>query len=176
MFDPTAFENMKVVLEGALYDRDLDGEIMILDRNDYINSAKLSRTYEITFADSLNEFVKCTVLLKANLENLAAELLPTSRSESLSGSHISILFTVNHLNSDGIHKNIQNELQNIWGRQRSIQQSVRFNPLEDHKWIEKEIRIDFNRLVFEDQIDDLVEMVDYMILSLEKLQEYEIKS
>lgn len=36
MFDPTAFDNMKVVIEGAIYDLDLDGEISIIDRNDLL--------------------------------------------------------------------------------------------------------------------------------------------
>ena len=49
MFDPTAFENIKVVLEGAVYDLDLNGEIIIIDRNDLINTAKLSRKYELSF-------------------------------------------------------------------------------------------------------------------------------
>jgi hypothetical protein len=41
MFDPTAFDNMKVVLEGALYDLDIMGEIIITDRNDLFNTAKM---------------------------------------------------------------------------------------------------------------------------------------
>ena len=49
MFDPTAFENMKVVMEGIFYDKDLSGEIIILDRNDIMNIAKLSRTYDLSF-------------------------------------------------------------------------------------------------------------------------------
>ena len=48
MFDPTAFENIRVVLEGIFYDKDLEGSIMIIDRNDIMNTAKLSRTYELS--------------------------------------------------------------------------------------------------------------------------------
>ena len=43
MFDPTAYENMRVVLEGIFYDKDLSGEILVIDRNDIVNTAKLSR-------------------------------------------------------------------------------------------------------------------------------------
>lgn len=49
MFDPTAFDNMKVVIEGALYDLDICGEIVITDRNDSFNMAKMSRTFDISF-------------------------------------------------------------------------------------------------------------------------------
>jgi hypothetical protein len=53
MFDPTAFDNLKVVLEGIVYDMDLNGMIQILDRNDFVNIAKMERTYNISF--SLND-------------------------------------------------------------------------------------------------------------------------
>ncbi|MGZ4162287.1 MAG: hypothetical protein ACXVNF_16040, partial [Neobacillus sp.] len=49
VFDPTAFDNMKVVIEGALYDMDIIGEIIITDRNDIMNMAKLSRRFDICF-------------------------------------------------------------------------------------------------------------------------------
>ena len=47
MFDPTAFENMKVVLEGAVYDRDFIGDILVINRDDIVNLANMSRTYKI---------------------------------------------------------------------------------------------------------------------------------
>ncbi|SID87142.1 Uncharacterised protein [Mycobacteroides abscessus subsp. abscessus] len=50
LFDPTAYENMKIVMEGLLYDKDLAGQISIIDRNELINTAKLSRTFEISGA------------------------------------------------------------------------------------------------------------------------------
>lgn len=54
MFDPTAFENLKIVIEGAVYDRDFSGEILVTDRNDIINLAKLERRFEISFVDKVN--------------------------------------------------------------------------------------------------------------------------
>jgi hypothetical protein len=32
MFDPTAYDNKKVVTEGAAYDLDLEGQIRVVDR------------------------------------------------------------------------------------------------------------------------------------------------
>ena len=80
MFDPTAFENMKVVMEGIFYDKDLSGEIIIVDRNDFINTAKLSRSYDLSFQLPLakKEKVTCKFTLSAELENLTAELLQIS--------------------------------------------------------------------------------------------------
>lgn len=171
MFDPTAFENMKVVIEGALYDRDLSGDICILDRNDMINMAKLSRTYEVTFCNANEENVQCKFVLTAYLENLAAELLPSSHSTQLSGTHLFIIFTAEHPFQIEIDELIDRELKNIWGNERSIKQKVHLNPLEENETISKEITIGFNRLVCEEQIDDIVLMLDYMVLSMKKINE-----
>ena len=49
LFDPTAFDNMKVVLEGAVYDRDILGDILVVNRDDLINLASLSRQFTMEF-------------------------------------------------------------------------------------------------------------------------------
>lgn len=49
MFDPTVFDNLKTVLEGAVYDLDLEGVILVINRNDLVDLAHFSRTYKITF-------------------------------------------------------------------------------------------------------------------------------
>lgn len=169
MFDPTAFENMKVVIEGALYDRDLDGEIAIIDRNDLMNLAKLSRIYEITFTESAQSAVHCTLILQANLENLSAELLPSNQESQYAGAHLTILFKMRHENRQELHEKIEEELTQIWGSDRSIKQKVSFNPMEKSTEIMKEISLEFNRLIVEDQIDDLFMMVDYILDSIKKL-------
>lgn len=47
MFDPTAFDNLKVIVEGAVYDFDLHGDILVTDRKDMMDLASLSRIYHI---------------------------------------------------------------------------------------------------------------------------------
>lgn len=172
MFDPTAFENMKVVIEGALYDLDLDDDIQVLDRNDIVNMAKLSRTYDVTFSMKNKESVQCTFSLEAKLENLAAELLPLLQSKKLAGSYLSIKFGVTHQSQDEIHEMLEKELADIWGNDRSYKQMISFEPLHRSKRLRTEIFIDFNRLVLEDQIDDILHMIDYMILSLERINNF----
>lgn len=49
MFDPTAFDNLKVIVEGAVYDFDLHGDILVTDRKDMMDLASLSRIYHISF-------------------------------------------------------------------------------------------------------------------------------
>lgn len=171
MFDPTAFDNMKVVLEGALYDLDIIGEISIIDRNDFVNLAKLSRSYEITFTQGRNQSIPCLIRLEAGLANLAAELHPSNLDEKLAGAHLSVFFTTQHVNKEAVYNKIEEDLKKIWGDKRSFTQKVSFDPLNHSEKITNEITINFNRLIFEDQMDDLTSMVDYMITTMEKLSD-----
>lgn len=69
-----------------------------------------------------------------------------------------------------IHKAISDVMTDIWGSERTYKQVASFDPLKNSDSIHKEIRIEFNRIVYEDQISDLVQMIDYMLLTLEKLE------
>lgn len=169
MFDPTAFENMKVVLEGALYDRDLEGEIAILDRNDLMNLAKLSRHYEVAFSERDSSSVQCTLILEATLENLASELHHKLHNVRLAGVNLLILFKMEHENSLDLHKKLNGVLTDIWGAERTFTQKVSYDPFEETNRITKEISLKFNRLIGEEQIVDLIVMIDYMVESLQKI-------
>lgn len=125
MFDPTAFENMKVVIEGAVYDLDLSGEIRVIDRNDLINTAKLSREFNISFTkagECQPQKVIAKFIMEAKLENLAAELLPAAQSVKLSGSNVIIVFIAEHENDKGINKKLLKTVKEIWGENRSVAQ------------------------------------------------------
>lgn len=167
MFDPTAFDNMKVVIEGALYDLDISGEIIITDRNDLINLAKMSRRFNVSF-QLPNSTVIAKMELGAKFVNLAAELLPSTSSEQLAGSHVKLQFFLEHAERIDVQE-IKDILLDVWGSTRKISQSVHYNPLEIEKKMTNEITVEFGRLISEDQIDDLVQMTDFIITTLKKL-------
>ena len=172
MFDPTAYENIKVVIEGDIYDRDLSGEILVIDRNDWINAAKLSRKYEISFTKKGYESSKlsATMSIEAGLENLSAELLESVDAKQLAGCVVGISFSLIHPNERDVFKEVQKVLTEIWGGDRAIRQTAMMDPLENESHIQNKVKVAFNRLVYEEQIDDLSEMVNHMITSLEKLK------
>jgi hypothetical protein len=170
MFDPTAYENMKVVVEGYLYDKDFDGEISISERNDVINIAKLSREYSISFQlKETNKEHFAIIRIKAGIENFAAELLPVQIEPNHIGSFVELEFVVHHPHKEDFYTLIQTELQHLWGEKRTIQQQVRFNPISSSESIENRIMVHFNRLVLEEQIDDLKAICDHMIETLKWL-------
>lgn len=172
MFDPTAFENIKVVIEGEIYDRDLSGEITVIDRNDWINTAKLSRKYEIRF--TLRGFedtgLSTFMTLEAGLENLSAELLGNENATHLAGCSVDVTFSLLNKNEKDVFQAIQEVLEEIWGRDRGIVQTVRLSPLVESALVPNFAKVSFNRLVYEEQIDDLTKMIDYMVDSLIKLK------
>lgn len=176
MFDPTAFENIKIVIDGRIYDLDLAGEIKIIDRNDILNTAKLSRQYDISFTDQRNENKECfcTFIMEAGLENLASELLPIANSEQLAGCQMKIRFTLKHVNELAAFKEIEAILKDIWGPDRVIKQTVKKNPFDDGKIVTNSTEVIFNRLVYEDQIEDMISMIDYMVKTLKVLGAYQL--
>lgn len=169
MFDPTAFENMKVVMEGCLYDYDLDGEIIITDRNDWVNLAKLSRKFEMTLRKNPRSKVFCTFILQADLANLTAELLPLSNGVQQSGASVFIKTTLEHPENEELYKKSAERLKTIWGANHSVQQHIRKNALNEHAHLENELTISFNRLIQEDQIDDLQNMAEYMVKTVNEM-------
>lgn len=169
MFDPTAYENMKVVLEGAIYDRDLAGEIHIIDRDDLVNLSKLSRQYIISFQTSLHSNVSGRFTMTAELKNFAAELLPIVENNDSAGCQINIQFLVKSTKQMDRFTEIDHLIKSIWGLNREILYELMSNPLNNSGESNYRITLLFNRLVYEEQLEDLDEMIDYMIATANEL-------
>jgi hypothetical protein len=171
MFDPTAFENMKVVMQGALYDLDISGEIVITDRNDLINMAKMSRCFELTFelAEGNRRKISAKIIMESRLSNLAAELLSDFLPNNLAGCEIILQFLIHDTEINEDFKAIEKTLQDIWGPKRKISQIVQYNPLTPNEKQVDFITVEFDRVIREEQIDDLVEMIEFMITTLRRL-------
>lgn len=173
MFDPTAFDNIKVVIEGAIYDKDLEGEVLVTNRKDFVNLANLSRTFKLAFtlreASRVNLFAELEI--HAGLKNLAAELLEMDDSKTLAGCVITVVFHIQHRDDKALFVGIQEVLEEIWGRERMIEQTVKINPLKKCEILANEVSVNFNRLILEEQMGDLTEMIDYIVLSLKQLED-----
>lgn len=175
MFDPTAFDNMKVVIEGALYDLDIAGEIVITDRNDIMNMAKMSRSFDVHFHNASTQPIIVTAKLeiKADLINLAAELLPDYIGQKQSGCTINLQFFHTGITDEAQLQNIRQLFFDIWGETSQIIQSVTITP--STSLIHNCTSIEFDRLISENQMDDLVEMINFMIKTNDQLRSYLIE-
>lgn len=156
MFDPTAFDNMKVVLEGYIYDLDLTGEMKIIDRNDWLNLAKFSRCYEITFTDAtVHKTIIAKISLQASLQQISAELCPTNDLAAEIGAHLSITFIIKKQHHDQVEIAYDQVVQQ-WGNERIIEQRL----IKVEQELIQEVIVTFDRLITEDQITDLEDLVD----------------
>ncbi|WP_010283946.1 hypothetical protein [Bacillus timonensis] len=165
MFDPTVFDNLKVVIEGALYDLDLVGQLLIIDRQDQVEMAKMGRHYRIVFKDKTINEIHAYIDLKIDLDNLVTEL--RTQDERNPGCHLEIGFVMN-LESLNACLDIERVLTTIWGDNREIQQEISFQFGTENHYLNNS-KIIFHRLIHEDNIDDLLEMIDYMIDSIQQL-------
>jgi hypothetical protein len=172
MFDPTVFDNLKTVLEGAVYDLDLDGVIIVTDRNDLIDLAHFSRTYKIAF--QLREYgtdsVTCTITLQTKLEHIAGELLAQNHLKP--GCVLEIAFNMSIKQSETTCFRIKEVLTNIWGSNRIIRQTLAHEYQGERNEYDNLITIEFDRLIDEGNVDDLQEMIPYVIESLRRLQPF----
>lgn len=166
MFDPTAFDNLKTVIEGALYDLDLNGTIVVTDRRDWIDLAYFSRTYHITFRMREREetSASCTVTLEMSLEQIAQELLQKATDV---GCVLTIMFFMPIGSNESVCPLIEETMLSIWGENRIIRQTLRRDYKSNN--YHNEISVQFGRLIREENVDDLLEMVPYMLQSLQKL-------
>ncbi|WHY95577.1 hypothetical protein [Peribacillus simplex] len=174
MFDPTAFENMKVVLEGAVYDRDFIGDIMVIKRDDIVNLSTMSRSYKIEM--ELKKpiapiSISGAIELQASLKNLSSELLDTAIDDTHSGCTVDIFIAFPKKLDEVNAEQLLNELEKIWGNQRIITVTTSDTVSKKMQHVTSSVyKVSFGRLVKEEQMDDLEDMVEYLIQSIQAVK------
>jgi hypothetical protein len=160
MFDPTAFDNLKVVLEGAVYDLDLSGEITILDRRDLFDFAHYERTYVIQFSLPHQAESSVTLHLKADTGHFLAERKGIAE-KNWAGAEIE--FTYN--GSDNLVHS-KKELESAWGTDKSWEWVNIYSSLRPAS-VQGILR--FNRVITEEMVDDILQMVSFSVETLDML-------
>lgn len=152
LFDPSVFENLKVVIEGTFYDLDLDGELEVIDRHDIVDLAYMSRTFEMTtrLDNSAKYAVECTLSLTSNLHAFSQEKI----SKSTPGCKVKIVFK--YFETEHPLRNIH-VLKQVWDKgykYRVLKHTpIGFNREDSFVTIE----ITREKDIFEDDIDLLQE-------------------
>ncbi|MBE3571311.1 MAG: hypothetical protein IMW92_14825 [Bacillales bacterium] len=160
MFDPTAFDNMKVVAEGLFYDLDLNGVISIKERNDIIDLAQLSRNYSLSFSLNERSNILATFRLYASLEQLSAELLAEGASTQR-GAFLEVVYSGSE---QDMTKEMIRKWKAAWGQQRMFETRYIDSSLSG-KSIELVVR--FERLITEDMMEDLQELIEFFVATLQ---------
>jgi len=93
LFDPTIFDNLKVSLEGALYDLDREGALSVIGREDLVDLASMGRTFRMRFRRP-EGVCAGEVTLRSELDDFAGELrtLRIADAASAPGAHLQLMF------------------------------------------------------------------------------------
>jgi hypothetical protein len=170
MFDPTVFENLKVVAEGAVYDLDLAGAILVTNRRDIVDLATMSRTYSIAFMLREAKYdITALFSLTADVKNLAGEILEDASFLPGCGLQLQFLFPIPSPAS--FVERVDEQLHLIWGEERSITQVISYEYNKEPLFYSNTATVLFQKTTTEEHAEDLSAVVDHMVETLERLQE-----
>ncbi|WP_088101980.1 hypothetical protein [Halalkalibacter urbisdiaboli] len=170
MFDPTIFDNLKVVLEGAIYDLDLDGEIIVTNRADLLDLATMSRRFSMQFQmqGAKQTYPVAEIIIFSSLRDFATEMI--DGDEKRAGCVIEINFYTIIDNVEDHCQMIEKAFTDIWDRRPFINQEISFKYGRKKRLLNK-TNLNFERKINENQIDDLKGIVEYSLESLAFLTE-----
>lgn len=170
MFDPTVFENLKVVAEGAVYDLDLAGAILVTNRRDIVDLATMSRTYSIAFMIREAKYdITALFSLTADVKNLAGEILEDTSLLPGCGLQLQFLFPIP--SPAPFVELVDEQLHLIWGEERSITQVISYEYNKEPLFYSNTATVLFQKTITEEHAEDLSAVVDHMVETLERLQE-----
>ncbi|GAB6926857.1 hypothetical protein JCM10914A_08400 [Paenibacillus sp. JCM 10914] len=171
MFDPTIFENLKVGIENHVYDLDnLDGTILVNGRTDLLDMAVMSRSFTLSFELTHSNKAAAEINLHAGVRDLADEILETPEQQP--GCDLTIRFHKEITDAASDCPQIQAILERVWEPQLPPMQTVRYIydqvPAKFHCTAE----LKFPRKINEEQMEDLPNLIDHILRSLEQLNQW----
>jgi hypothetical protein len=168
MFDPTVFDNLKVAFENQLYDLDnLDKEITIVSRHDRLEMATMSREFRLGFTLRANANVTAEICLDASLSDLADEIL--EEPEKNPGCTLRLFFYMTVEDPDTECPLIESILTQIWTPPSRPEQTLQYTYDKQQKHYQNTAEVHFDRKVNENQMEDLPNLIDHILDSLEAL-------
>ncbi|EJP97150.1 hypothetical protein [Bacillus cereus] len=172
MFDPTAFENLKVIVEGAVYDFDLHGDILVTDRKDVMDLASLSRMYSISFqlTETFNTMVEATFSLSVDAKNLSGEILEVP--QFIPGCEMRLEFSFEMGQPEIGCEEIETLLHSIWGKERMITQKISYEYNKQAISYHNKVEVLFQKAITEDHVDDLIAVISHMIETVRTIQHF----
>ncbi|MGG1631374.1 hypothetical protein [Rossellomorea sp. NRS-1567] len=160
MFDPTAFDNLKVVFEGAVYDLDLTGEIQILDRKDLFDFAHYERCYQIHYSLPYKKSISIEFHLKADMGHFLAERKMMTEKNT-AGADILIVYK----GDEKLH-HCRSFLEETWNKDKNWEWKEVISSLQPTAY---EGVLTFNRVITEEMVDDVLQMISFSVDTLQQL-------
>jgi hypothetical protein len=173
VYHPSVYDNLKVVLEGAVYDLDFSGAIEIVNRKDLVDLAVIERNYSIDFLVSgISESFKGNLLLSTNLENYATEKLKDNPEAAGSKLSIHIETPVYEIETDC--KQLQAILKK-WTEEDlkgDVQQKLTYIYGESRNVFHNTISIHLQKPFSEEEPERFALIMEQVITSMKEMNEY----
>lgn len=167
MFDPTIYDNLKVVIEGTLYDLDLAGRLDITSRSDRVELSTMSRSFLMECRLKPTGVCSAIVNLQADLSDLAAEIL--ERAEMKPGCHFYITFQSPVHEPIADSAKVLQKVRAVWGDRPQIKQTVSYSPDEEQPDFHLMTSLHFGRKLDEGQLEDIPDLLDHIMQTLQAL-------
>ncbi|WP_248925614.1 hypothetical protein [Paenibacillus hamazuiensis] len=169
MFDPTIYDNLKVVLEGALYDLDLAGQIAVTGRSDRLDLATMSRSFHMECSLREDGAASAGITLQAELADLAAEILERPEEGGKPGCYCFITFRTPVNEPQREAPEIADLIRETWGGRPQLKMTVSYSPDEADPDFMLLTSMHFGRKLDEGQAEDIQSLVDHVVLTLQTL-------
>jgi hypothetical protein len=173
MYHPSVYDNLKVVLEGAVYDLDFSGEIEIVDRKDIMDHAIIEKNYSIDFVVAeVGESMRGSITLTATLEDLATEKLKDNPDGAGSRLSIRIKTPVYEIETDC--KQLQSILKKwtVGDLKGDIQQKLTYIYGEPRDVFSNTISIQLHKRVAEEEPERISLVMEQVLLSMKEMNDY----
>ena len=162
MFDPTVFDNLKVVIEGYIYDMDIDQQISVTDRSDIIDLAKMSRQYSISYQGLKDKRKTAKFLIEMPHHELSGELLQTIRKP---GCKVTLVFLETQ-DSKEYDEILYRKLKKIWGENHPVSLFITKELTMTSLYYHHKYKVEFQTMFGEDDLEALLQIVDHSIVLL----------
>lgn len=165
MFDPTVFDNLKVIVEGYLYDLDLENTISITNRNDIVDLATMSRKCIITFSNVNKRNPTVNFEIEMSQKQLAGELLQTLKTP---GCQLTVSFQ-EELKNPKYGEFLLKKLQKMWGEDHLVklfitEELTASSPIFYHQY-----QVSFQRRYGEDDLEELLNVATQSVSLLKMM-------
>lgn len=168
MFDPTIYENLKIILEGLVYDLDFDGHLTVTDRKDIVDLASMSRKYSIEVSvQGKKGPVKALIDLEAGLKDLADEIM--ERETSQTGCRFSVTYYVMVQDIEAECTKIGEGLRNIWGTRGEVTQKVSYIFGLPRGSYQNEAKVEVRDKLHVENNEQLEEYLERMMTAVEQI-------
>ncbi|MTH52086.1 hypothetical protein GKZ89_01615 [Bacillus mangrovi] len=166
MFDPTVFDNLKVILEGLVYDFDLDGLIHIRNRSDTVDLADMSRTWSIRMLErGRPEGASAGISLSVAAGELVSEW---SGRKTAPGCRLLVTFSVSSNDGDAGLRRLK-AIQPEWEAETDFGMKTSYDPSAKEIEFVNEITFTFRHLITEDHAGDMEAFVESVYRTIARI-------